>query len=236
MPPQVRRPAAHNPASLAGSPLLASMPVDDLRELVRAGRERRWRAGELLFQRGDPGDGIYAVVSGEVRIVLEGRNGAEVLVRRLRDGDVFGEMSVFDGAPRSATAVASTDVRALHIAADRFRQWVRERPAVAERLLEVLAHRLRTTSDQVAEIALTDVATRVAAKLRQRFEQEAGGQPGRGQRMRVNQGEMAAVLGVTRESVNKHLARLKERKVIALDRGWVELRDPAALDRATELP
>jgi CRP-like cAMP-binding protein len=221
-------------AALASSPLLASIAPGDLNALVRAGRAHSWHVGQLLFQRGDAGDGMYAIVSGHVRIVLEGPSGAEVTVRRLDAGDVFGELSALDGQPRSATAVADSDVRALHISPQALRAWLQEHPAVAVPMLSQLAYRLRTTNDQVAEIGLLDVETRIARRLSARF--AAGGTDAfaRGSRLRLNQREFAAELGVTRESVNKHLARLKARGVISLEHGTVILLDPRALARATE--
>jgi CRP-like cAMP-binding protein len=220
-----------DPSALARSPLLANIAEDDLKALVRAGRLRSWRPGELLFQRGDAGDGIYAVVSGRVRIILTGRDGSEVLVRALQQGDVFGELAALDGSPRSADAIAETDVRALHIAADRFRDWMEARPRVMLLMLGQLAYRLRTTNEQVAELGLLDVATRIAVRLKQRFEEDAeGGRLPPGVRVRINQAEMAAELGITRESVNKHLARLKARGIVDIDRGVVRLIDAAALD------
>jgi len=222
--------AQQGAAALAGSSLLAAVAPADLQALARAGRVRSWRPGGCLFQRGDPGDGIYAVIAGVVRIVLEGEGGSEVVVRTLRDGEVFGELSVLDGAPRTATALASGAVTALHISAPAFEAWLRERPEAMLALLRQLAYRLRTTNEQVAEIGLLDVETRVLRRLWRRFtEASADGAPAAGQRLRVNQTLLAAELGVTRESVNKHLARLKARGLIALDRGDVTLLDVAGL-------
>lgn len=227
-------PAPEAPAdALASSPLLASISRDDLQALARAGKPRSWAPGTMLFQRGDRGDGMYAIVSGNVRIVLEGPTGAEVIVRRLGPGDVFGELAALDGHPRSASALAETSVRALHISTRAFRAWIEEHPAVAVPLLAQLSHRLRTTNDQVAEIGLLDVETRIARRLLTRFATPPA-TLARGARVAVNQRDLAAELGLTRESVNKHLARLKTRGVIALERGAIVLLEPAALREAAE--
>ncbi len=234
MPRPQTRPAQEAPTeALASSPLLATIEAEDLQALARAGRPRSWPPGTTLFQRGDPGDGMYAIVTGHVRIVLEGPTGAEVIVRRLGPGDVFGELAALDGHPRSASAVAESNVRALHISTRAFRSWIDDHPAVAVPLLAQLAHRLRTTNDQVAEIGLLDVETRIARRLLNRFASPPGTLT-HGARVAVNQRDLAAELGLTRESVNKHLARLKARGVIALERGVVMLLDPPALREAAE--
>jgi CRP-like cAMP-binding protein len=226
--------ASHPDASsLAGSPLLASIDKDDLQALVRGARPRSWRAGQTLFQRGDAGDGIYAIVSGNVKIIIEGLNGAEVIVRQLTAGDVFGELSVLDGAPRTATAVATSDTKALHITVRAFDDWIDEHPRVARPMLAQLAHRLRTTNDQVAEIGLLDVGMRIARRMWQRFSDDGRTEPQPGARLAVNQGALAAELGITRESVNKHFARWKSANIIAIDKGVVTLLDAEALEAAT---
>lgn len=215
-------------SALLGSPLLAAIPAADLQALVKLARVRSWQAEQVLFQRGDAGDGIYAMVSGRARIVLEAANGSEVIVRLLATGDVFGEFSALDGEPRSATAIASTDVRGLHISSRDFDRWLDTHPAVARPMLALLAQRVRTTNDQLAEIGLLGLEARIARRLWQRFADACDGRPRNGMRLAVNQRELAAEIGITRESVNKHLARWKARCVLAIDRGNVVLLDAEA--------
>jgi CRP/FNR family transcriptional regulator, cyclic AMP receptor protein len=224
---------APDSSALLGSPLLAAIPKKELQALVNVARVRSWQAEQVLFQRGDPGDGIYAIVSGQVRIVLEGANGTEVTVRLLTTGDVFGEFSALDGAPRSATAVTSTAVRALHITVPSFEAWLAAHSAVARPMLAQMAQRVRTTNDQLAEIGLLDVEARIARRLWQRFVDISAGLPRSGSRLQVNQRELASEIGVTRESVNKHLARWKARGVLSVGQGSVVLLDPEAFYKAT---
>ncbi len=215
--------------ALASSPLLGSISKTDLRDLVREARPRIYRAGEWLFHRGDPGDGIFAIVSGEVRIVLESASGNQVVVRKLSDGDVFGELAVLDGQTRTASAVAATPVRSLHIAKPRFLSWLREHPAAAVAMLQHVAYRLRTTNEQVAEIGLLDVETRIRHHLAQRFLESPAGLTA-GARLRINQTECARQLGITRESVNKHLARVRAAGLVDVERGVVVLLQPSAFE------
>ena len=215
---------------LSKSALLARIPPRDLDALVRSAEKCSFWNGQLLFQRGDAGDAMYAIISGKVKVFLETEIGDEVLVATRGVGDVLGEQSLLDGQQRSASAAASGPVQAICISREAFRTWLSEHPAASFALLEELSLRLREATDQVGEIALLPVETRVARKLWQTFVGAAlEGEPAKGDVLKVNQGEMAAGLSVTRESVNKHFAKLKAQKVIETGGGKVTLLRPDAL-------
>jgi CRP-like cAMP-binding protein len=208
------------------SPLLSRIPEADLRALVRRAEQRAFYPGQLLFQRGEPGDGVFAIVSGHVKVFLEGSDGTEVIIRNLTTGDVLGEMSLLDDHKRSASCEAMDHVTALRISTEHFRAWLTQHPAAALAMMRELAERLRTTTDQVAEIALLDIDARIARRLWQLFSEAAGGPPKPGMELRVNQADLASAVGVTRESVNKHLARMKSRSLIAITAGRVTILEP----------
>jgi CRP-like cAMP-binding protein len=219
----------------SGSPLLGRIPADDLRSLARLAIKRSFAAGEILFLRGEPGDGVFAIASGRVRVFVEGDNGGDVIIGTRGEGDVLGELSLLDGMPRSATGRAIDAVTALFVSKDRFDGWLREHPAAAHVMLEVLARRVREATDQVAHIALLSVEARVARHLWQCFaEASPTGTPQPDTTLRINQTDMARSIGVTRESVNKHLARLKQSGVIALASGKITLLQPEALRSSTQ--
>jgi CRP-like cAMP-binding protein len=139
-------------------------------------------------------------------------------------------MSLLDGMPRSASARAVDEVAALYVSKERFTTWVKEHPAAAYAMLQMLARRVREATDQVAGIALLSVEARVARQLWQQFAQVSGdGAPQRGASLRINQTELARAIGVTRESVNKHLARMRQSGVIETSSGRVTIVDPEAL-------
>jgi CRP-like cAMP-binding protein len=211
----------------ASSPLLGRIDADDLHALARAAIRRSFAAGEIMFLRGEPGDGVFGIVRGSVRVFVEGASGGDVVVGTRGEGEVLGEMSLLDGMPRSASARAVGDVTALYVSRDRFDAWLREHPAASRAMLEVLARRLREATDQVAGIALLSVEARIAKHLSRMF--NANGVPAAGASMAVNQTELARAIGVTRESVNKHLARLKHAGVVDVAPGRVTLLDPTAL-------
>jgi CRP-like cAMP-binding protein len=211
------------------------MHADDLHALARAATRKSYSAGEILFLRGDAGDGALAIVRGTVRVFVEGASGGDVVVGTRGPGDTIGEMSLLDGLPRSASARAIDEVTALYVTRDRFDRWLAEHPAAARAMLGALAQRLREATDQVAGIALLSVEARVARHLTRQFSGAAtDGAPHAGTSVAVNQTELARALGVTRESVNKHLARLKHAGVVEVAPGRVTLIDAAALRALAE--
>jgi CRP-like cAMP-binding protein len=219
----------------ASSPLLARIDEPDLKALVRRAEQRIYNPGQLLFQRGDPGDGVFCIVTGHVKVYLEGADGGEVVVAVRTTGDVIGELSLLDHHKRSASAAALDQVKVARISTANFEEWLMAHPAAAVALLHELAQRVRETTDQVAEIAILSIDTRIARRLWMHFAEAApDAQPKQGMKVRVNQSELASVVGVTRESVNKHLRRMKESRVIAIDTGKVELLDTSALRELTQ--
>lgn len=223
------------PSIFARSPLLARIAEEDLRALLKVAEERRFAAGQVLFQRGDPGDGVYAIVSGRVKVFLEGADGSEAVLAMRGAGEVIGEQSLLDGLERSASAAAHDAVTAVRIGTEQFQAWLLEHPRAARALLVELSRRLRESTDQVAELSLLGVDARIARRLQQQFaEQSRGGVLAAGAQLRMSQSDLALLVGVTRESVNKHLARLKANGVLSIEPGRMVLLDPAALAALAE--
>jgi len=173
--------------------------------------------GHVFFADGDPASSMYVIISGKVKI-SSGAQGRRRLAMVMGPTDVFGELSLLDPAPRTSTATALTGVSAAPMGRDVLRLWLAERPELAERLLRVMARRLRRTDDRLCDQVFTDVAGRVAKELlalAQRFGfQEQG-------LMRVDhdlsQAELAQLVGATRETVNKALTDFAARGWIRLD-------------------
>lgn len=221
--------------ALSRSPLLASVAPGDLRALVRRAKTRSFRARQVLFRRGDETDGLYILVAGQIRVTIQEANGADLTLATFGMGEMLGELSALDGSRRSATAVATTAVDALYLPVDDFRRWLTTHPEAAWHLLAGLARRMRATDEQVAEIALLGIETRVARRLWQQFAEAAGGQPRPGLRLRLNQVAWASTLGATRESINKQLAQLRTAGVIRREGREVVLLQPAALRFAADV-
>jgi CRP/FNR family cyclic AMP-dependent transcriptional regulator len=123
--------------------------------------------GATLFSEGEPGDRLYIVSSGKVKIGRKSPDGRENLLMVAGPSDMFGELSIFDPGPRTSSATAVTEVRAYTMDRPALREWIGKRPEIAEQLLRVLARRLRRTNNMLADLIFTDVPGRVAKSLLQ---------------------------------------------------------------------
>ncbi len=188
--------------------------------------------GESVFTEGEQGDTLYIVLTGKVKVGRRAADGRENMLSVMGPSDMFGELSLFDPGPRTATATVLTDARLASLAHTSLRPWITDRPEIAEQLLRVLARRLRRTNDALADLIFTDVPGRVAKALlglAERFgTQEADG-------MRVHhdltQEELAQLVGASRETVNKALADFASRGWMRVDSRAVTILDADRLAR-----
>lgn len=186
--------------------------------------------GHLIFDQGDPGDCLYVISSGKVKIRSRSPGNKESLLALLGPSDVFGELAVFDPGPRATSATALTEVQALEISRPLLRAWIAERPEIAEQLLGVLARRLRHTNDNLADIVFNDVAGRVAKQL-MALAKRFGTRQGACLRVDhdLTQDEIAQLIGATRVTVNKVFADFAHRGWIRFDGGTVWICNPERL-------
>jgi CRP/FNR family cyclic AMP-dependent transcriptional regulator len=192
--------------------------------------------GQVVFHEGEPGDSLYIVLAGKVKLGRRSADGRENLVALMGPSDQFGELSLFDPGPRTTTAVAVTDSRLARMPKQALRQWITERPEISEKLLRVLARRLRRTNNMLADLIFTDVPGRVAKQLLQlasRFGTMDGGY------LRVThdltQEELAQLVGASRETVNKALADFASRGWLRLEGKGVVIMDKDRLARRARI-
>jgi CRP/FNR family cyclic AMP-dependent transcriptional regulator len=205
---------------LATVPALAPLSRDDLLDLAASARRRSYARGQVIFHRDDPGDSLHIIVKGEVRVILPSPEGEEVTLALLGPGDFFGDLCLLDGEPRSATTVAIKATETLVVERSRFMQWLQSRPAAAIALLTAVGRRLRAANELVGEFAFLDVHCRLARKMLDL----AGPTREQGQvELHFSQDELASMVGVTRESVNKHLRFFKKRGAIEVHRRCIVL-------------
>ena len=182
--------------------------------------------GNTLFKEGDAGDRLFVVVEGKLKLGTSSIDGRENLLSILGPGDMFGELSLFDPGPRTATATAVTDARVLALAHDQVIGLVTQHPQVSLELLARLAQRLRRTNEVLADLVFSDVPGRVAKALMD-LGSRFGVQKDDGLHVNhdLTQEELAQLVGASRETVNKALAdfaarswvRLEPRAVVVLD-------------------
>ena len=182
--------------------------------------------GQTLFKEGDAGDRLFVVVEGKLKLGTSSGDGRENLLSILGPGDMFGELSLFDPGPHTATATAVTDARVLALANDQVIGWVTAHPQVSLQLFKRLARRLRRTNEVLADLVFADVPGRVAKAimdLGERFGTKKD--DGLHVNHELTQEELAQLVGASRETVNKALAdfagrgwvRLEPRAVVVLD-------------------
>ena len=215
-----------NAEVLRHAPLFKGLDDEAAEALSAAMIEHRLRRGEVLFRQGDAGDRLYVMTAGKVKLGRTSADGRENLLAILGPGQLFGELSLFDPGPRSATATAVTDCTIKSLSHEELGQWLTGRPEVARGLLNQLASRLRRANDVVADLVFSDVPGRVAKALldlSSRFGRVAD--DGVHVNHDLTQEELAQLVGASRETVNKALAdfasrgwlRLEGRSVVLMD-------------------
>jgi CRP-like cAMP-binding protein len=211
---------------LRQAPLFSALDDEAATALRSSMDDSRLRRGEVLFREGDEGDQLYIVTEGKVKLGRTSADGRENLLAILGPGQMFGELSLFDPGPRSATVTAVTDTTFSSLSHADLLRWLDGRPAVARGLLTQLAGRLRHANDVVADLVFSDVPGRVAKALldlAERFGRTAD--DGVHVHHDLTQEELAQLVGASRETVNKALAdfasrgwlRLEQRSVVILD-------------------
>ena len=220
--------------ALASVPFFAGLDDAALGRVAASVRSRRFRRGEVIFHAGDPGDALFIIVSGEIKISLPSEAGEEAILVRLRPGDVFGELALLDGAPRSATATALSATETVVLPRDRFRELISNEPAVRDALLAALASELRRLTDHVEELHFLDITGRLAACL-VRLAGDGAPQPDGAIRLRMSltQGDLASMVGSTRQSVNKLLGQFAADGLLRLERDAIVVTDLEGLTLAS---
>ena len=155
-------PETRLPDHLRRYPLFAKLDDAEVAQLAERMRTRSFKRGEALFRKDDPGMHLYVVLAGAVKIALPGEFGQEALVSIMRTGDFFGELALFDGSPRSASATALEDTRAALLARDDFLTFLEAHPQSVRVVLDALAKTIRRLSDRVEDLIFLDVPSRVA--------------------------------------------------------------------------
>jgi CRP/FNR family transcriptional regulator, cyclic AMP receptor protein len=232
--------AATLSAALGEVPLFQGLPDDDLDAMASACRIRRFRRGEVIFHQGDPGDALHIILAGRVKISSPSETGVEAILTTLRPGEFFGALALIDGAPRSATATAVEPSETMILPRERFRQLVNERAEVRDLVFSELARELRRLTNHVEELHFLDIAGRLAAQLARMTEEQlrnAGEsiEEPRGEiRLEgpITQGELAAMVGSTRQSVNKLLGYFADDGLIRMERDAIIVQDLPGLQRA----
>jgi len=215
-------------AVLRDHPLFAGLATHVIDRLAAYAHTRSISAGTTIFAKGDPGTSLFAVCSGTVKISNHSPDGKDAVFNLINVGEIFGEIALLDGQPRTAEALALSDCELMTIDRRDFVPLVKSEPELALKLIEVLCGRLRRTSEQVEDVIFLDLPTRLAKTLlwlAQRSKPSA-----QGSKVTITQREIGQIIGMSRESTNKQLRMWEENKWVRLERGGVILLDLPALE------
>ena len=217
---------------LSSAPLFAALDAEASAALRASMETIAIAKGDVLFNEGQLGDQMYIITEGKVKLGHTSPDGRESILAILGPGELLGELSLFDPGPRTATAVALTDVSALGLGHQALRPWLTGRPEVAESLLQALAQRLRRTNETLADLVFSDVPGRVAKALLELGDKFGQQMPdGIHVTHDMTQEELAQLVGASRETVNKALADFAARGWIKLESRSVVLIDVDRLSR-----
>jgi CRP/FNR family transcriptional regulator, cyclic AMP receptor protein len=188
---------------------------------------RKIPRGATIFNKGDPGTGLFGILNGSVKISVASADGRDIVLNILQAGEIFGEIALLDGRPRTADAIAMSDCELMVIERRDFIQFLRSQPDMLLKFIEILCARLRHTSEQVEDLTFLNLPTRLAKALLQLTSQVEASAPRR--KVAITQREISQIIGRSRESTNKQLRAWAKRGWITLDRGGLTVLAPEHL-------
>jgi CRP-like cAMP-binding protein len=197
-------------------------------QLSRAGIEhlgsyikrRRLPRGSVIFAKGEPGTGLMSVLAGAVKISVLSADGREIVLSIMREGDIFGEIALLDGHPRSADATAVTDCELMMIERRDFIPFLRSHPDLTTQIIQILCSRLRHINQKFEDETFLNLPTRLAKTLL-RLSADAERKPGSAPTVAITQREISEIIGRSRESTNRQLRSWAKHGLIRLERGAV---------------
>jgi len=216
--------AEHGRKLLEKCPLFGAMHEQGRRELVLHARPRSFVAGEPICHVGEPGQSMMAVVVGTVRISLPTTKGREIILADLPAGELFGEIAMLDGKPRSANATALTRCELLVLERRDVLPFLERSPAACLKLMEMLCARIRRSDERMSDIAFFDLPTRIAKTLLL-FPARGPGPA----KLSLSQSELADMCGGTRENVNRCLREWQRRGIVELRNRFTIIHKPEVL-------
>ncbi|HET6438766.1 MAG TPA: Crp/Fnr family transcriptional regulator [Anaeromyxobacter sp.] len=221
---------------LRGVSIFADLDGGALSALERVAEPREFPEGAVIVSQEEPGESLYVLVRGRVKVVLYGPTGREVILYIFRSpGDFFGEMSLLDDQPRSATVIAAERSRLLSLSRADFQQHIAAHPRTALRVLTELSRRLRRADEVIGNLALLDVYGRLATKLKEMAESEGEErEDGILIRERPTQAEIAAMIGTSRETVSRALSELARRGFLEMSGKRLLLRRAFLVDETLQ--
>jgi CRP-like cAMP-binding protein len=228
-----RRLSSNKLAVLRKHPIFCDLEPDAFDQLCRYAKHTTVKRGATICSKGDPGNSLFAVVSGTVKISVSSADGRNAILNLVHAGELFGEVAVLDGLERTADATANTNCELFVIDRREFLPFVRSQPELAMKFIELLCARLRWTSEQVEQVILQDLPGRLASALLGLTEKRKLEPASR--TIAITQQEISEMVGMTRESINKQLRAWASRSWVRLEHGAIVVLDAASLRELVEV-
>jgi CRP/FNR family transcriptional regulator, cyclic AMP receptor protein len=217
--------------------VLSGLPERLLSELFDDAVAHKLRDGEVLFRDGDAGDGCYRIHTGLVKVLVTSQRGEERIISLLGPDAIVGELSMIDGGPRSASVVAIADCSLSFLSRAKFQTYIESHPELTSYLMKTLARRLRVADDGLAATTFLSVKQRLARALLSVAEyvgeKDSGGRIQL--RLKISQGDLAAMAGVARENVSRTMSEWRKRDIVTRTSNYYCINDPKALAKDMEV-
>jgi CRP/FNR family cyclic AMP-dependent transcriptional regulator len=209
---------------LISCPLFDALPREAQDDILLQATDRTVRRGKLVFQKGDEGSYMVAVLSGRIRISATSAEGREVTLNMIDAGEVFGELALLDCKPRSADATALEDSSLMLVDRRHFLPYLASNHALALRVIDVLCERLRDTSETLGNFAMLDLPGRLARKLINLAEQYGRSENGHTRLdIRLSHTDLGRFVGSSRETVNKQMRAWEDAGIVTREGGRIAL-------------
>lgn len=215
--------------------LFKDLAPSSIERIAALGVTRTLGANQPLFSKGDEGDALYGVLHGRIRISAVAPSGKEVILNVINPGEIFAEIALLDGGPRTADASAMEATELLQIHRRDFLQFLESEPRVASHLLKLVCDRMRVMNEMLEDSAFLSLPSRLAKRVlnlsRHQSEERDPSQP---LQFKISQSELGQMMGVSRESINKYLQAWRRAGWIELSRGKITLLNVPALENFIE--
>ena len=216
---------------LATIPLFSGLPEEELERFAELTRERSYPKGSVILFQDDPGDSLFVLRAGRVKVVLIGEDGREVILGVLEPGAHFGELALIDDQPRSAHVIAMEDAQLLVLRREDFKRRVEANPTVAWALLTELSRRLRRADVKIGGLVLLDVPGRIARLLLDLADESGGEQIEKP----LTHQTIAQMIGASRETVSRAMKEFQDAGLIRVERRRISVGDRDALEKRSQV-
>ncbi len=216
---------------LRSAELLADLGESELRSIANLANRKHYTARDVVVRQADPGGEMFIIVSGHLKVVTSDPEGRDSALNIMGPGQVFGEVTLMDGGPRSATIIALGDVELLSIRREPFIQFLETSPGSAIQLLQVLSTRLRNLTERADDIAFLRVGGRLARAVVKLAEKYGEKRIDHSVRIpfKLSQQELGDLVGATRESANKQVRGWEQERIVSQQSGHLVIHDLEAL-------